>query len=251
MNRWRASLSGKLRGAPKIPQGRRIYAIGDVHGSARLFGDLIDRILADSARRGGRKGTLIVLGDFIDRGQDSATIVQGLYSQKDSENLIVLLGNHESAMVAAYRGDRKALSFWLSFGGFETLQSFGVDIAEQDRADIDLIMGLLRRHVPFHLINWMETLPTSYRAGDYMFAHAGIRPRVRLSRQHPADLLWIRDEFLESRDNYGVVVVHGHSPAEKVEFLANRIGVDTGAYKSGILSAIGLEGEERWVIDTQ
>lgn len=193
---------------------------------------------------------MIVLGDFIDRGRQSADIVHGLYAQRRSRNLIVLLGNHEAAMISAYRGDQKALEFWLKFGGIETLRSFGVNVDAIDPNDIQGVMTVLHRHVPFEVINWMETLPTSHRVGDYLFVHAGIRPGIPLSRQRPADLLWIREAFLDSDEHHGVVVVHGHSPSGKVDFRVNRIGLDTHAYDSGILSAIGLEGEERWVIDT-
>lgn len=234
----------------RTPKGRRIYAIGDVHGSADLLNRLIDKILSDSAERERRQGTLVVLGDFIDRGSQSAEIVHGLYAQRESKNLIVLLGNHEAAMIAAYRGDRKALHFWLRFGGIDTLRSFGVDVAAIDMDDIHSVTGMLHRHIPFEIINWMETLPTSYRAGDYLFVHAGIRPGIRLRQQQTADMLWIRDVFLDSEEDHGVVVVHGHSPTARVDFRTNRIGVDTDAYESGILSAVGLEGEERWVIDT-
>ena len=251
MTFWRSLSPGKQKTGPRLPGGRRIYAIGDIHGSAALFDRLIDRILADSIGRDGRRGTVVVLGDFIDRGTDSAAIIQSLFAQRASDNLVVLLGNHEAAMIAAYRGDRAALGFWLTFGGDATLASFGANVAGTDPADVEAMMGLLRRCVPFELVNWMETLPTSYRAGDYLFAHAGIRPGVSLSRQKTADLLWIRDEFLASDDDHGVVVVHGHSPIDQVEFRTNRIGVDTGAYKSGILSAVGLEADERWVIDTR
>ena len=233
-----------------LPAGRRIYAIGDIHGSAQLMARLVDRILADAATRSKVRSTMVILGDFIDRGANSAAIVRSLYSQRSSDNLVVLLGNHESAMIAAYRGDEKALSFWLKFGGVDTLSRFGVDTREEDLSDIDVAMGLLRKSVPFELINWMENLPTSYRAGDYLFAHAGVRPGVKLNRQRPADLLWIRDEFLDSDDDHGAVVVHGHTPVEQVDFKPNRIGVDTGAYKTGILSALGLEGDDLWVVDT-
>lgn len=242
--------SRKLRTLPRVPDGRRVYAIGDVHGSADLLNRLIDKILVDSTQRDRQQSTLIVLGDFIDRGRESAEIVLGLYSQRESRNLIVLLGNHEAALIAAYRGDHRALEFWLKFGGLQTLQSFGVDIAAIDMARLHDVMGMLHQHVPFEIINWMETLPISYRAGDYLFVHAGIRPGVHLNRQRSADMLWIREEFLNSERNHGVVVVHGHSPTAQVDMRANRIGIDTGAYDSGILSAIGLEGEERWVIDT-
>ncbi len=153
-------------------------------------------------------------------------------------------------MISAYRGDQKALHFWLKFGGIATLRSFGVDIAAIDMDDAHGVMGMLHRHVPFEIINWMETLPTSYRAGDYLFVHAGIRPGIALNRQRPDDMLWIRNAFLDSEQDHGVIVVHGHSPTAQVEMRANRIGVDTGAYQSGILSAIGLEGDERWVIDS-
>lgn len=247
----RALSSEKAKTGPRLPDGRRIYAIGDIHGSAELFDRLIDRILADSIGRDGRQSTVVVLGDFIDRGPCSAAIVQSLIAQRSSENLVVLLGNHESAMIAAYRGDREALEFWLQFGGIETLASFGANVADIETPHIEAALGVLRRSIAVEMIDWMETLPTSYRAGDYLFVHAGIRPGVRLNRQKTADLLWIRDKFLDSQDDHGVVVVHGHSPVDEVDFRANRIGVDTGACKSGILSAVGLEAGEQWVIDTR
>lgn len=251
MTLLRASAARRAPSTSSLPEGRRIYAIGDIHGSAVLFHRLIDGILSDSSGRGEERETLVVLGDFIDRGAHSATVLQSLFSQRMADNLVVLLGNHEAAMVASYRGDRRALAFWLRFGGVATLASFGVQERAIDTADLDATMRLLRRSVPSVLIDWMAGLPLTYRAGDYLFVHAGIRPGVPLRRQKATDFLWIRDEFLNSDRDHGIVVVHGHSPTAQVDFRPNRICVDTGAYESGVLSALGLEKDQHWVVDTR
>lgn len=249
MNILRSARSRHADAWPSLPPGRRIYAIGDIHGSATLLNRLIDRILADCIGRGEQHETLVILGDFIDRGAESAAIMQSLFAQRSSDNVVVLLGNHESALMSAYRGNRQAMAFWPKFGGAATLASFGANTAAVDRIDIEPAMILLRRSVPSGLIDWMAALPTSYRAGDYLFVHAGIRPRVALHRQKATDLFWIREPFLTSEHDHGVVVVHDHSPVPQVEFRTNKICVDTGAYDSGVLSAIGLEAGRRWVIE--
>lgn len=247
---WKSSPS-KSSVSPRLPEGQRVYAIGDIHGSATLLTRLIDRIQEDAISRDRRKDTVIILGDFIDRGADSAAVLHSLFANRISESLVVLLGNHEATMISAYRGSRAALAFWLRIGGAATMASFGADVEEMRTGGIETAMIILRQSVPIDLVDWMDTLPTSHRAGDYLFVHAGIRPRINLSRQRTTDLIWIREEFLRSEEDHGVVVVHGHSQVEQVEFRNNRINVDTGAYQSGVLSAVGLEDAKRWVIDTR
>lgn len=235
---------------PRIPDGLRVYAVGDVHGQNALLHYLISKIADDAAGRPAKSERVIFLGDLIDRGPGSASILSSLYAYRFTQRIVVLLGNHEAAMLAAYDGNRNALKFWLKFGGVETLASFGLDVDSCDFSDLDATWGSLRRHVPLAIITWLRTLPTSVRIGDYLFVHAGIRPGIRLRQQKRSDLLWIRDEFLASEDDHGVIVVHGHSVSPQVEFRANRIGIDTGAYETGILSAIGIEGTGIWTIST-
>ena len=231
--------------------GERIYVIGDVHGEMDLLIDLLNRIEQDDLLREPRKKRLVFLGDLIDRGPDSLGVLSLLYSaQKETKRLIVLMGNHESALLESMDGNEAAQQMWLRYGGRETLASFGIDPPD-DEEDPQSFAQRLRTAIPGDLVDWLQDLPLYYRSGSYFFCHAGVRPGTPLARQKPEDLLWIREEFLESPADHGAVVVHGHSICgDAVEFATNRINVDTGAYASGILSAVGLEGADRWVIST-
>ncbi len=238
-----------MRAVARIPTPYRVYAIGDIHGCATLFQNLLRAIDRDIIQREPAIVRLILLGDVIDRGSRSAELIRMLMSVGETDSLIVLKGNHEAAMVDAYKGDLDALDMWLSHGGKATLAGFGLDAdALSDMAPIDALAAI-RAAIPRSVIDWASNLPSSYLLGDYLFVHAGIRPGVKLARQTDTDLLWIRDSFLKSQVDHGVVVVHGHSiEGETVVQHANRIGVDTGAYQSGRLSAIALEGGERWIL---
>lgn len=234
---------------PAIPQGVRIYAIGDVHGRADLLSDLLRRIERDNAARAQASVTTILLGDMIDRGRHSAALLRTLSSRMPS-GLICLRGNHEAVMVDAWKGNRAALRLWFEHGGDATLAGFGATEAELAGTEDERVAALVAR-VPRSVINWMRALPLTHACGDYLFVHAGVRPGVSLARQTREDQLWIRDEFLSSERWHGKRIVHGHTPREQVEILPNRIGVDTGAYISGRLSAIGLEGTDSWVVQTE
>jgi serine/threonine protein phosphatase 1 len=163
---------------------------------------------------------------------------------------MVLRGNHEEMMVKALKGDLTVYRHWLTFGGRETLTSWGVDreIAEGP-ATMDNLASAAATVGP-EPVAWLEKLPLQYRHGDYLFVHAGVRPGVSLKRQHPDDLLWIKNNFLESEVSQGLTIVHGHSISEQPVFRSNRIGIDTGAYRSGRLTALAIEGDERWILDT-
>lgn len=167
--------------------------------------------------------------------------------QRKNKQVIVLLGNHEEAMLQALHGDAQALRRWLGVGGVETLRSFGVPDLQPDENPRDYVLRA-RAAIPRHWLAWLSRLPLSVRSGDYYFVHAGIRPGVALSRQAREDMLWIRDDFLEDTRDHGAVVVHGHSISPAVDVRKNRIGIDTGAYVSGTLSAIYLEGQQQAVI---
>ncbi len=234
-----------------IAPGQRIYAIGDVHGRADLLDQLIDMIEADDAARGDADFQLIFLGDLIDRGPDSARVVKtvgGLLATGDQVRLIK--GNHEEVFVAAAAGSAQATRLLMTIGGYETLESYGISRAEADRGSIQDLADLLNARVPQRHLDILNSGEDMIRSGDYVFVHAGIRPGVPLDQQQSSDLRWIRGPFLDARRRDDYVVVHGHTPTEAVAFKPGRIGIDTGACYSGKLTALGLEGAERWVLQT-
>jgi len=239
------------RAPPRIPEGRRVYAIGDIHGRLDLFVELLDRIEVDNARRPPASIDVVLLGDIIDRGPQSAQMVDMLMGlQNDLATLHVLKGNHESAMVEALSGNPGAMGRWIANGGDAALRSWGIGEDLIDVADPAALRAALAAAVPAPVAAWLDGLPLSYRVGDYLFVHAGIRPGIPLDDQNPIDLMWIRADFLDSRADHGVMVVHGHTIRPEVETRRNRIGIDTGAYRTGKLTALGLEGASRWVLST-
>ena len=232
--------------------GERIYAIGDVHGRIDLFAQLLGMVRADGAARGAMPTRIILLGDVVDRGPSSCDLVAQLIALTTrSERILVLKGNHEDAMIGSLDGDLAILDIWLGIGGDATLASWGVDadlLAHRRLADI-LREG--RRRIGEATLAWLRRLPLTARSGDYLFVHAGIRPGVPLKRQTPEDMMWIGADFIQSEARHPAVIVHGHTVAEDgPEFHPRRIGVDTGAYRTGRLTAVGLEGEERWSLST-
>ena len=234
---------------PSTDSGDRIYAIGDIHGRYDLLQMLIARIGEHSASLPPARSLYVVLiGDVVDRGPQSAEVLAMLYGlQRQNSRVIVLLGNHEEAMLQALDGDPDALRRWLAVGGDATLASFGIAPLRTDDDPRDYMNGA-RRAIPRQWLAWLRQLPLSVQSGDYYFVHAGVRPGVALARQVRDDMLWIRGEFLRSEHDFGAVVVHGHSITPDVDVRENRIGIDTGAYRTGVLSAVYLEGEKRDIL---
>jgi len=233
--------------------GERIYAIGDIHGRYDLLLRLLAKIQSHHASLPNPKHLrIIVLGDFIDRGPKSANIVHLLQNATiETETLTVLLGNHEDLMLSSLAGDGEALSAWLRYGGDATLASFGIDPAAMLRLGPRAAASAMREVIAQPLIDWLRTRPVMTRSGDYIFCHAGLRPGVPVADQSREDLLWIGADFLESSERIeNSVVVHGHSTFTTVEQRANRIGIDTGAYHTGVLTALYLEGTERAIFST-
>lgn len=227
----------------------RVYAIGDVHGRYDLLRNLLDVIENHASRLPGiGRPRVILLGDMIDRGPESARIMRFLATaQQHTKRLIVLRGNHEDMLLRVIDGDDEAEQSWLDYGGIATMASFGVPLPGAD--DPSGMLGeRLREAIPAELVQWLRDLPVAARSGDYFFCHAGIRPGVRLDRQNREDLMWIRDDFLYSDAEHGAVVIHGHSESMGVEVRPNRIGLDTGAYRTGTLSCLYLEGTKRDVL---
>lgn len=245
-------LDGVAPPLPRIPEGERIYAIGDIHGRLDLFEQLVGMIRRDSAGRAPTRVRIILLGDLVDRGPESAELVRRcMRFTGQTDRFVVLKGNHEAMMLDSLAGNFAALSLWLSNGGDAALSSWGVaDDLIEDGASTELLRTA-RALVPGETLKWMRKLPLTWQAGDYLFVHAGIRPGVDIAQQSEQDMLWIRDEFLESEMLYPCVVVHGHSISDRgVVIRANRIGVDTGAYRTGVLSALAVEGDKRWTLAT-
>lgn len=251
-DRWRKRASE----APprRAPEGVRLYAIGDVHGRLDLFEALLERLAADHAARPGPAAHLVLLGDYIDRGPRSAQLLDRLANGPPPWATWTLLrGNHEQVLLDLHAGSAgflKRLAGWLDFGGRETLRSYGLPSSVAFGDDLAAIGAEIGRLVPPRHIALIQSMPLSHRAGDYLFVHAGLRPGLDIKYQQPRDLLWIRDEFLDSPDDHGCLVVHGHSITAQVDIRPNRIGIDTGAYATGRLTALVLEGERRRFVST-
>jgi len=249
-----SGLAVQLEGArPCLPAGQRVYAIGDVHGRCDLLMTLLQMVAIDDRERGPADSRLVFLGDFIDRGPQSRLVLETMIALENAgQPATFLMGNHEELLLMAHGGDRKAANIYMSdyFGGFETLLSYGVEESEIAAARGDELVALIERAVPPHHIAWMRKLDLFYRLGDYAFVHAGVRPGIGLQDQAASDLRWIRHEFLEDDCYHGAMIVHGHSITEAVDERPNRIGIDTGAFMSGKLTALGLEGMERWYLQT-
>ena len=236
---------------PALPAGRRVYAIGDIHGCA----DELDRLLAlietDEAARQEAETTFIFIGDLIDRGPASAQVIDRLLRlHRERQDVRFLAGNHEEVFARALQGDPKALRLFCRIGGRETALSYGITASDYDRLDYPELSAALDEHVPAEHRAFLALLENMIVLGDYVFVHAGVRPDEELDQQDPTDLRWIRSPFLDHGRPLGKMVVHGHTIAEDLDIQPHRIGIDTGAYATGRLTAVALEGEEMWRLQT-
>ncbi|MFC0103559.1 metallophosphoesterase family protein [Sphingopyxis terrae] len=248
---WKRSKKSVVtsRGAHSIPAGRRVYAIGDIHGRDDLFAQLIDLIRADIRQRPDAEITLILLGDLVDRGPDSANVIARAMRLRDEfSDTRLLIGNHEECFLAALTGDVRKLRYFMRIGGDATVRSYWDDGLSLDEASFEEVAERLPRLVPADHVAYLGQGEDIVEIGDYVFVHAGIRPGVPLERQALSDLRWIRDEFLDSMNDHGKMIVHGHSITHAPDEQANRIGIDIGAFQSGALAAVALEGESRWFL---
>lgn len=237
--------------APRGTPGARAYAVGDIHGRLDLLDALLAKIEADIAARDARRTFIVFLGDLIDRGADSAGVVERLRTYRPrGARPIFLAGNHEEVMLEILGGRADILPDWMKFGGAECVASYGVDVDRLRRMDEHAAVELLRKAVPPAHIKFLESFGDTFRFGDYLFVHAGIRPGLNLETQDRRDLRWIREPFLSDGKEHGFVVVHGHTIGESVEERANRIGIDTGAYRTNILTAVAVEDDRRWYLST-
>ena len=239
---WLASTLPKAK--PRVPAGRRIYAVGDVHGRADLLSDLFMRIDDDLEVRPTADSVQVFLGDYIDRGPNSRQVIDLLIARRRRRDVLFLKGNHE-ACALQFLSDPTVLSKWLNMGGINTLLSYGVMPTRRDDLESQHnVSTALRQAMPDSHRRFIEGLALSFTCGDFFFVHAGVRPGISLQGQSQQDLLWIRDDFLLHEEDFGMVVVHGHTPIYEPDIRSNRINIDTGAYATGRLTCLVLEGDD-------
>ena len=246
---------GSRRGEERsysVPVDTRVYAVGDIHGRADLLKRLHDMIRTDTRAQNTGRGVLVYVGDYIDRGDSSREVLDILLNDPvQNVETIHLLGNHEAFMLT-FLDDPGVGEMWLKNGGDATVYSYGVGApAISDREERHRIMrDDLREKLPESHLDFLRSLRRYHVEGEYAFVHAGIKPGVPLEDQVDEDVLWIRGEFLDNRADHGKCIVHGHTIADEIEVRSNRIGIDTGAYFSGTLSCLVLDGESRAVLQT-
>lgn len=249
-----------LRPAPRPPapearstRGKLIYAVGDIHGRYDLLKQLLGDVSAD-AERWGQKPTLVFLGDYVDRGPDSARVLQALWWLRRWADFEVhlLKGNHEAALLRFIHEPESGVA-WLNFGGRETLAAYGVEAPEQASAsELRRLCDEFLEKLPSAHLLLLQSLHLHLEIGDYLFVHAGVRPGVALEHQTEEDLLWIRQDFLAAPGPFERVVVHGHTWIDdKPAMLEHRIGADTGAYATGALTAVRLQDGEVGVLQAR
>ena len=229
-----------------VPGGQRVYAIGDIHGRDDLFAQMINRI---RAAREPAHLTLILLGDLVDRGaQSSAVVERAMNLRKEFPDTRLLIGNHEECFLAALTGDVRRVRYFMRIGGDATVRSYWQDDEDFTAATFEDVAERLPQLVPPEHVNFLGMGEDVIEIGDYVFVHAGIRPGVPLEKQALSDLRWIREDFLDDPGDHGKMVVHGHSITSEPDEQPNRIGIDVGAFRSGTLAALGLEGNRRWFL---
>jgi serine/threonine protein phosphatase 1 len=242
------------RRAPRaVPEDTRVYAIGDVHGRVDLLNDLHGRIVEDARQNPRPRRVVVYVGDYVDRGLQSRGVIDTLIEQPlDGFEAVHLKGNHE-AMMLQFLADPRAGSGWLEIGGNATLLSYGVKPKEEQSLLKRLAEAQeqLQRNLPPAHRTFLEGLKLHHTEGDFLFVHAGLKPRVALEAQRERDLLWIRDDFLDSSFDHGKTVVHGHSISWEPEVKDNRINVDTGAFASGVLTCLVLDGPDVAFLQTR
>ncbi len=222
-----------------LPPGQRVYAIGDVHGCLDRLASIHEQIAEDLANRPVEDSVLVHLGDYVDRGLDSAQVVDWLAggAPVPVNRVVNLMGNHEDMMLRALPGTNKeANGTWLTNGGADSLLSWDISrkVPPEEWAS----------RIPAEHQAFLAALEISFRYGDYLFVHAGVRPGMALDKQEKQDMLWIREPFLSSKLPHGAIVVHGHTPMHEPAIRNNRIGIDTGAVMGGVLTCVVLEDNQ-------
>src|SRR4051794_40999816 len=239
---WNSRLSRKERAVAKLPDGIRIYAIGDIHGRADLLKALLLQVEVDCKLYPSRRSIVVLVGDYIDRGPASREVLDLLLGYEQTKEMVYLKGNHDT-FVHRFMSEPEVLDEWRLWGGLETLVSYGLKPSiSPDALERKQLARQLAESIPPRHLEFLDSLTPSFSCGDFLFVHAGIRPGVPLRKQKEQDLLWIRDEFLCHEEKLEKFVVHGHSPVRMLDIRSNRINIDTGAFATGRLTCIVIEG---------
>ncbi|UYO47711.1 serine/threonine protein phosphatase [Rhodopseudomonas palustris] len=257
MSRWGGKAeqdlgSGKFeRWLPFLPDGLRIYAVGDVHGRADLLERLFHLIDDDLAKRPVVRSVCVFLGDYIDRGPKSRDVIDSLIRKSRERELVFLRGNHEAVAIKCL-SDEGVFENWMRrLGGVETLVSYGIEPKKVlSEAGVAELQSAFRDSLPDAHHRFLKGLQSTFSCGNVFFAHAGVKPGVALSDQTERDLLWIRDEFLSSTVNFEKLVVHGHTPVQRIDVRSNRINIDTGAFATGHLTCLVVDRDALKVLAT-
>ncbi len=229
----------------RAPEGMRLYAIGDVHGCVEQLTEMHRLIAAEIDRDRPRDWRVVHLGDYIDRGPDAKGVLARLIEAKarDPRN-IMLAGNHDIGLLQ-FLAEPSVDSLFIGFGGADTAASYGIELDTTNDLTLSRGHAALMRALPRSHVAFMEALDYSASFGDFFFCHAGIKPGIPLEQQTPDHLIWIRGEFLKFPGLHPKVVVHGHTPVKQPEVLGNRVNVDTGCYRTGVLTALVVDGAEK------
>lgn len=244
---WRAD-----RTLAEVPPGTRIYAVGDIHGSIEPLRHLHHLIQEDARRHRAARKLVVYLGDYIDRGMNPRGVIDLLLKEPlHGLKQVFLMGNHEAGLLRFLYNGSMGLA-WLAYGGVSTVYSYGVrpPTAPADDGELRRVRRELARKIPRTHVEFLAQLEPLHVEGDYVFVHAGLRPGIPLEQQSVRDLLWIRNEFLHCEEHFGKVVIHGHSITAIPDIRHNRIGIDTGAFASGRLTCLVLEGTRQEFIVT-
>ena len=234
--------SRRVATKPRLPDGIRIYAFGDIHGRADLLKQMFTVIDADLACSPVARPIEVFLGDYIDRGPHSGATLDLLVERSRSRETVCLKGNHEAYFLEVL-GDPAKLDSWRQFGGLQTLMSYGIQPSlNPDAAERTQLISALAEALPSSHLEFLRSLKPSFTCGDFFFSHAGARPGIPLEEQSESDLLWIRNEFLDSEQKFGKFIVHGHTPVREPDIRPNRINIDTGAYATGKLTLLTIQG---------
>lgn len=241
------TVRGRTR-AGSIPAGERVYAIGDVHGCFDQLLALARAIEDDDGARAQASTTVIFLGDLIDRGPQSAQVLEFVREWAKERTVRVLSGNHEEMFLQSFE-ELEVFSYFMRYGGRETVLSYPIDARAFAGADIAEAQAMMRDAVPQADRDFIAGFEDRIVIGDYAFVHAGIRTALGIEQQLVSDLRWMREPFLSHDAPLPHIVVHGHTITSEPEFRNSRIGIDTGAFMSGRLTALGLESDERWFLE--
>ena len=233
--------SNTSRRKPRVPKDVRVYAMGDIHGRVDLLDAMLKRIDADLEKNPVSTGIEVYLGDYVDRGPASREVIDRLVARNRTFRAVFLKGNHEEYL-ASFVANPAVLEDWQHYGGLQTLVSYGItppiDTGRDGHAKLAAAFDLI---LPDSHRRFLDNLRLSFTCGDYFFVHAGVRPGIPLTKQREEDLLWICRDFLLCEEEFGKIIVHGHTPVPEPDVRPNRINIDTGAYATGRLTCLRLE----------